>query len=472
MSGIVSFARRLVWVLPLVLGLAWAQRNGYEGLNGADSHDYFRVARAWAAWLLGGERPPSAEHPPAFPLAGAVLGQLTGDILIALRCIPFVSFLLIGAIMARVVQGQGLSVPLVPPFVLLSIGASPFLLRHALVVMSDVPAAALVFLGYACLITWLERSSRMWMIWAALAGAAAVAMRFAAVPMVGGALAFFVWERFNGSKGRMLRAGLVLTVLAVLLLCTFRPVWLADHCAGTPIEHWSGLNIFRRELHSDDGVLRYRVPNLIYVISIAVHPGFMPIGLLLLPFVRKADLLPFAARLALFMLAGYLLFTAGLPFQNDRVMLMAQPFIAFLFAPAFGRAWEWIRAKSLRPGLITALIALVQIGLFARAIQPFIRNARTERELASIVRAKVATRVYTHGMGPALSNYCPGVEVTELWYSSIGHFEPGALVLVQPLNLEGQWQGLHPWENWLRVQEQGVEPVEKGPDGWVFARVR
>jgi hypothetical protein len=461
-----------VWVLPLVLGLAWVQWNGYEGLNGADSHDYFRGARAWAAWLHGGERPPAAEHPAAFPLSGALLGTATGDILMALRCIPFLSFLLIGLTMLRLVPRQRLEGPVGLAFVLVSVVASPFLLRHALVVMSDVPAAALVFISFAALVVWRERGSAKWFVLAMLAGASAVAFRFAAVPVLGGAALWLIWEKGVGRRAWMIRAGIGLGLLLVAGLFTFRPVWLAEHCAGTPIEHWSGLNLFRTEHHSDDGVLRYRVPNILYVVSVLIHPGFLPIGSLLLPFIRRADFRTFGAGLAVFMLVAYLFFTAGLPFQNDRVMLMAQPFVAYLFAPAFGRAWAWLGSKRLRPWLVVGAIAVVQMGLFSRAIHPFMRNARIERELAGAVREAGARQVYTHGMGPALSNYCPGVEVTELWYGRIDRFESGALVLVNPKNLEEQWQGLPPWENWSRVQQQGVEGVEMRPDGWVLVRVK
>ena len=471
MHAIPSIVRCSVWVLPVVLGLVWVQWNGYEGLNGADSHDYFRVARAWSAWLHGAERPATAEHPPAFSLMGAVLGMATGDILLALRCIPCVAFLLVGIVLLRLVPRQDQTGPASTAFVLLGIGASPFLLRHALVVMSDVPAAALVFIGFWGLVVWRERASAMWFLLAALAGALAVTFRFAAVPVLGGAACWLLWEKGVGRRGWMIRAAIGLGLLLVAGLFTFRPVWLAEHCAGTPIEHWSGLNLFRTEHHSDDGVLRYRVPNILYVVSIIVHPGFLPIGLLLLPFVRRVDFRTFGAGLAVFMLMAYLLFTAGLPFQNDRVMLMALPFVAYLFAPAFGRAWAWLGSKRIRPWLVVGAIAVVQMGLFARAIHPFMRNARIERELAGAVREAGARHVYTHGMGPALENYCPGVEVTELWYGPIDHFDHDALLMVHPGNLEEQWLGLHPHENWTRAQQQGLELVLERPDGWVMARV-
>ncbi len=409
MHAVLSIARRSVWVLPALLGLAWAQWNGYEGLNGADSHDYFRVARAWAAWLHGGERPAAAEHPSTFSLMGAMLGAMTGDLLLALRCIPFIAFLLLGVVMLRLVPRQGLIGPAGIVFVLLAIGASPFLLRHALVVMSDVPAAALMFFGFGCVVVGQEASSAKWFLVAVFAGVLAVAFRFAALPMLGGSFIWLLWKRTDGRHGGRVRVGTGVLLFTMALLFTLRPAWLAEACTGTPIEHWSGLNLFRTELHSDDGVLHYRVPNLLYVVSVAVHPGFFPIGMLLVPFLRRADFQTCTAGLAACMVAAYLLFTAGLPFQNDRVMLMAQPPIAYLFAPAFGRAWAWGIARTSRPWLAVVAIVLVQLGLFARAIQPFMRSARTERELAGAVRGSGARQVYTHGKGPALSTYCPWV---------------------------------------------------------------
>ena len=455
-----------------VLAFAWVEHSGYRGLNGADSHDYYRVARAWYLWVHGGERPPAAEHPPGFPLMGALYGTvLLGHVLAALRSMVFLSFLGLGWVMLRLVRRQGLSGQAGDALVLLGIGASPFLLRHALVVMSDIPALALVIGGYACVVFGRERRSAWWFSGAALAWGLAIAMRFAAVPVIGAALVFLLVDRLPP----VARARATWMVLAIAMIsaawCTFRPAWLAAHLSATPLEDWSALNLVRTELHSDDGVLRYRFPNLLYVLGIAVHPGFLPIGALILPFFRRADLKGFLPGSAGAMLAAYLLFTAGLPFQNDRVMLMAQPFIVLLLAPAFGRAWAWCAARQLRPTLITAAFTLAQAGLFVRAMAPFIRSARVERELATVVRGLDPHHVYTHGMGPALSNLCPGVAVTELWYAPIERFDPGALLVVHPENLAGQWGGLHPAGNWQRALQQGVVEVYRHPDGWVITRI-
>ena len=403
---------------------------------------------------------------------GAVYGTVIGNVLTALWSIVFLAFIGLGVLMLKLVRRQGLTGHVADGLVLLGIGASPFLMRHAMVVMSDIPALSLVMAGFACVVFARERRPAWWYFSAALAWGLAMAMRFAAVPVVVAALVFLLLNRLPGAARR--GSAVLLVVLAGVagILCTFRPDWLAAQLVGTPLEDWSALNLFRAELHSDDGVLHYRFPNLIYVLSIAVHPGFLPIGALLLPFFRREDLRSFISGLAGTMLVVYLLFTAGLPFQNDRVMLMAQPLIVLVLAPAFGRAWVWYESHALRPTLLSVVIAVAQIGLFVRAISPFIHSAEIEKDLAAVVGSMDAHHVYTHGMGPALSNYCPGTEVTELWYGRIERFEPGALVLVAPQNLEEQWQGLHPWENWVRVWEQGVERVEERPDGWVIVRVR
>ena len=54
------------------------------------------------------------------------------------------------------------------------------------------------------------------------------------------------------------------------------------------------------------------------------------------------------------------------------------------------------------------------MALFARAMWPFIRQARQERELASEIQELGAPQVYTHALAPVLRNRCPGTEVIDL----------------------------------------------------------
>jgi hypothetical protein len=354
------------------------------------------------------------------------------------------------------------------------------------VVMSDIPAIALLSISFLCTVRWIMDQRATWLVGALLAAATALSVRLAATPVV--MLLAVAWVH-GGPLGRKWRWRIALGVLVIMALSALFAFMINDQrsaLAASPLTEWSPLNLFRRELHSDDGVLRYAVPNIVYVLSVLVHPGFIPMGVLLLPFFRRADLRPVHAQVALLVLIGYLLFIAGMPFQNDRVLLMAQPFAVVLLFPAFTRAMAFLAERGIRPALsartersrggvegwAVIVLLLVQTGLFVRATLPFLHQARVERELADRVVALHPHRVYTHGMGAAFTTWCPGVEVTELWYSVVGRFESGALIVVRPDNLAAQWVGLPPAINWQRAQMQGLDPVGEHPDGWLLLRVR
>lgn len=459
---------RAWWLLlPVLVAWAWTTWLGYSGLNGQDAYDYLRIAKGWIAWAHSGAMPLMKEHPHGYPIAGAVLGALLGSPAFGLQLISLLGMCALAlAVRASLIKdGERTEVN---RFVLLAIVLSPFMLRHALVDMSDVGAVALVMTAFGALIAW-RRRRRAWLVAAWLICALlAISFRLAAVPMLAAMLFPPVMRAIP--RGRSMIACVSAGFLA---LATSLWLWNAEiHLADRgPMAEWSLLNLFRTELHSDDGVLNYRWPNLIYVLSVFVHPGFVPIGALLLPFVRVQDFTTNAARIALPMVIGYLLFIGGMPFQNDRVLLMAQPLAAILLFPAFLRATEWAKDRGIRPSHIVVALAFAQAGLFVRAMMPFIHQARVERQLAAALNERSAGHIYTHGMGAAFDELCPEADITELWYGRIGHFESGSYVVVQPAAMSIQWRSRPPQLNWERMQRQGVVIEERGPEGWVIARV-
>lgn len=461
-----------IWAIPLAAGLVWIFACGYDGLTGADSNDYRWVAGQWHDWFTGGPRPVMLEHPPGYPLAGATLGWLAGDTHRAMRLLPLVGFLVAGWMIGRVCRtAEPERAGIIPLFLLLTFGASPFLLRYAFVVLSDLPGLALTLVVFAALLKGMTTGGTRWVLLAVVAAAGAISVRYAALPVMASGAAYAIWQ---GQKTRWLRpfiaVSIGLVVVGMIAVSLPGMPW-TGRTMGTPLQDWSLLNWFRTEHDSDDGHLSHHIPNFLYVLSAVVHPGFLPCGALLLPFVRRVDLSGPVARMAIAVLAGYLAFIAGMPFQNDRVLLLAQPYFVLLLWPAFARAWEWVATwRSTRVWLLGGLVML-QMVLFLRAMWPFIRQARQERELASEIKGLGATAVYTHALAPVLRNRCPSVEVTDLWYGPVAHFRSGALIIVNEANLREQWRDLHPWKNWNRAVDQGIVRLKEREDGWVIARV-
>lgn len=466
--------RRSPWWLagPVVLGFAVVSALGYAGLNGQDAHDYLRLSRAWTAWMHGAPMPHVFEHPHGYPMAGALLAVLTRSNGFALRLLSALALLIIVYTVRGVLRRAFPQERNVDRYVLLSVGLSPFLLRYGLMVMSDVPGMALLCVMYACTLRWMAEGHVRWVLGAIGAAVLAIGVRFACAPLAFLLGIALVHGPAHGRRARWTIA-ILLGVVGAVLLFTLLPMdQVRALVARSPIGDWSALDVFRRELRSDDGVLRYALPNCLYVLTIAVNPGFIPIGVLLLPFVRRADVRSPHAQLALVLVVAYLLFIAGMPFQNDRVLILVLPFLAVLLFPAFTRAWAFGVQKGMRPAWAMAALLTLQSALFLRAELPFIRQARTERSLAAAVNGMHPRRVYTHGMGAAFSDLCPSTQVTELWYTALDRFEPGALIVVQPANLAEQWEGHPPAINWHRAEAQGLDIVLQRPDGWTIARVR
>lgn len=445
----------------------------YQGLNGQDAHDYHLIAKGYAAWMGGhGARPVMVEHPHGYPIAGAALGELLGNTLLALRLVSAFSLLLLVALMTHLTRRGRPDRRMTTAFVLTMVGTVPFLLRYSMTVMSDVPAIALVFGAFVFSARWLVEERGRLLVLAALFALLAVAVRFAVAPLLGTLMVGVLLLRIRNGKARGLLFGLA--VLAVALGVVAWMNWPRLH--NTPLRHlvgdWSPLALLLRTHRSDDGLLRYTLPNIIYLLKVVVHPGFVPVGLLLLFLFRREDLRPPHAKLALGLLVVYLLFIGGMPYQNDRVLLMAQPFVVVLFTPAFVRAWE--RLAGARPGavLVAGTLALSQLLLFTRAMHPFMQQARKERQLADRVNALHPPAVYTHGMGASLRDLCPGTPVTELWNGVEDRFTTGALLVVRPVVLEQQWSRTAPWINYRRAAAQGMECMECRPDGWCLYRIR
>ncbi|MCB9169498.1 MAG: hypothetical protein H6597_06270 [Flavobacteriales bacterium] len=457
---------------PIVLAWSWVSWQGYQGLNGQDAHDYHLIAQGYATWMHGGgARPAMVEHPHGYPIAGVLLGGLLGSTLIGLRAISACSLLLLAGLMIHLVRrarwDRGASIALV----LTMTASAPFLLRYALTVMSDLPGIALVFGAYVCCLHWIAGGADRWLVLSLLVAALALTVRLATAPMLCALVAGVLILRIQDPGKRRLVLTLVMAVSA--LFAAAWSFWPRMHIAPLRplLGDWSLLALFERVHRSDDGLLRYALPNVLYLLKVAVHPGFIPLGIVLLPFARRKDLNTPEARLALWPMLGYLLFIGGMPYQNDRVLLMAQPFVAVLFFPAFGRAWARLVGARVR-WAITLIVVMGQLALSMRAVRPFVRQAQLERELAGRIQMRHPQLVYTHGMGAAFRDLCPDVPVRELWYGVVEDFQSGGLVVVQPLSLEQQWQGEMPWINYRHALGQGLTYAALDPEGWVVQGVK
>lgn len=460
--------RLTLLLLPLAAALFWCAATAYQGLNGQDAHDYLRLAREWSRAFGGDEWPRMQEHPHGYPLLGALIGATGIGELLALRLLSAAALVLAMFALARLLRlGVKREVrdesPLLA-FIFLGMALSPFLLRQSLTVMSDMAAIASCVLAFEQSVRWREGRKFRRLLWIALALALGLSFRLAVAPIVIVLVGWMLLQMNDQQRRFSFLKKASLLVVAVLFLP------YAALLLGLPVEDWSLQNLVRSEHHSDDGFLSNRLPNVIYVMLAPVHPGFIPFGITLVPFFRRSDWSDARTQLATTIFICYAVFVGGMPYQNDRVLLLAQPFALAMLWPAFLRAWAWLESRRSLRAIVLACAFVAQVVLCMRAISPFIQQAGMEREVLDRVAALEPMHVYTHGLGAACGTYLPGVIVTELWHAEVDRFVAGSVVVAKPLDLEAQWKGLHPQRNWARAVEQGAHEVD-GMDGWVLLKV-
>lgn len=455
--------------IPLLCAASLQLGWDFMGLYGQDAHDYFQKALAWSRWFTGGDAPTPILHPQGYPISGALIGFVIGGPLIALRALSILSLGVVTGSVLRTLIRSGAGDARAMPFTVIAVLGSPFLLRGAMLIMSDLYAATFCMLSFACAHATM-RSAQNALLATILAGAA-IGVRHAAAALMVPMLAVLVVRLLRGRSWGSLMAVGVGGIVAVLVARALPggPSGFPDH---PWLRDWSLLNFFRRSFTTMDGAAHHALPNLVHALLPFAHPGFLPIGALLLPFVGWRDLRQAPRATAAIMIGAYTLFMAGIPFQNDRFLLLEVPLVAVVLFPAFDRCLTWLRSRSIPLAPAFMMVLAGQLALFAFSMRSFVALARTERELALLVSTRPERTLYQFSLGPALATHHVPQQVIDLWSGPVETFEPGSLVLFNPSAFGTQWRGRDPVMNWERAIGQGVDTIAQRKDGWVLVRVR
>ena len=105
------------------------------------------------------------------------------------------------------------------------------------------------------------------------------------------------------------------------------------------------LNLFKRNFDTAEGSFSYLFPNIGFVFYAFFHPLFFSLGAILIFFIHPKKDFNSQVYVAIG-LAVYLLFLAGIPYQNKRFLLLAMPFVGILFLEPFKRFFKLIRERT------------------------------------------------------------------------------------------------------------------------------
>ena len=475
------------WILFPVLLLIFNLLVGFNGLYGQDSFEYLRYSRELHEYLSGGLLPGAFFWPVLYPLSGALVSFILPDV-VALQVVSILCYGLTILFLRRIL------VSLYPVreretalYLMLFFSISPFVLRYASFVMSD--SMAMFFLS-AFFYYWLiykGKGKNRHFVFLVLFASLAINTRYAsiAIVIIPGVSALITFlRRFN------LRF-FIFSLLVIVIV--FLPDIILE-IQGSPsfpgpilLPDWSVKNFFKFEFFNAGGHHSYTFPNICFVFSNLVNPGFIFSGIIFF-FLLKGQIIyqPFL-RIILIVLVIYALFLAGFSTQNSRFLLVTFPCVLILYSESFFRCLDLI-AKTISSAfkleiiekaskrvlfIIITSVFIMQMLLFYRAFKPSYIDCRIVQEIASRMKAYPDKTIYTFNIDMGLKAYDVSNEIINLWPSRINYFKPGSLILFNYVNLYRQWKDLNPFYNWEKVNnEHDVLLIDKLPGGWNLYEIK
>jgi len=146
----------------------------------------------------------------------------------------------------------------------------------------------------------------------------------------------------------------------------------------------------------------------------------------------KPDLMVLASALI------YILFIAGIPFQNDRFLIVVPILMIIALRDAIPAGFE-ILAKLKQPALV--LTSLIGIGFSILAMRTPLSLNKTERELATYVKNNSYSGVLSFEVDVALESRLGDVTVYSLWDLDTLQSYKGHHLILNDESIRDAWKG-------------------------------
>jgi hypothetical protein len=235
--------------------------------------------------------------------------------------------------------------------------------------------------------------------------------------------------------------------------------------------NWSLSNFYQNNFSVAGGNQFYTFPNLLYGLFPLFQAGFFSLNvvLLFLLFKSKAAYSRKQLLILLLPLVAYTVFLIGIPFQNNRFLLITYPLLLVILFPAFQKFWDLIGAHR---RWILPLLICIQLGLFVRAIKPTIDRKHLENEIALGMRGYKSQTLYTFDIDVALKGNGLNFTYKNLWTAKYETFEIGALALFSEDKLALAWSEKTPMMNWNELKKNyKLKQLKTFDQGWKLFRI-
>ncbi len=446
----------------------------YNGLYGQDGHEYLRYCKSLQQFFIDGNRPASYFWTAIYPLSGAIIGLLTGP-QFALQLISVLSgawiLVMLASYLLNEFPGREKEVAL---YSLLFMGMSPYFFRYSVSIMTDIPALALLVSSWYFADRFLKLRNVYHFYIAALSISAALFTRIALLPLTIPVFIFIIIFLFKNKKIKQILTTTFLIIFPLLIVMYFKMGESKNIFDHYFVFNWSLINLFENSFDSPNGTISYPLPNILFVLITFIHPGFVLTGIVFIFYLFYNKRQPsFLFVPILLSVAGYTLFIAGIPFQNNRFMIAVVPFFLVICFPSFLTILSWFHYRKKLFNLTLFVVLSIQSMMLYRAILPFLKLNKLEQRISAKVISINSPTVYTLGMDGALNSYGYTGTIINLYDGLFVNIVDSSLLVINKTAFVNQWKGKNPMLNYNFIFEHSNSKLMTTfNDGWEIYEIR
>lgn len=465
-------------VLTLLSLVVWRVVTGFNGLYGQDSYAYVEYGSWLQTWIAGGDLPEAFFWPAGYPTLGALLGYIVGDLTFAFQLISMLSMSLTVGLLASL-GSRSLSPRTSILLSIACIALSPYLLRSGLSCMSDSLAVAIMALSLWIGEKYREDGRSGWLIGLIFLLAYGTWVRYPLGLLLGAVVLMHLPIAWKKRQFLPLLIGILFAGIPLYLHLRLQANAVPNHHF---LESWTPQNWFKRAFVMKDGTFSYKIPNLPFALGPFYHPGYLGLATILVPLSllgwRKMDRI---GKGYLITIGLFILFIAGIPFQNTRFLVVLIPLCALYFYRSSSMIESRLDKKT---GVLLSLVlglVVLNIGIVYYANAQFWNSAQKEQRIATAVKGFNPERVYTFGMDGVIRHYLPQTKVINLWNEDLSPGEwatsnhPGSrdFLLFNETQFAEQWAGKSPMVNWEHLnQTYQLDSLAIFEGGWTLHEIR
>lgn len=420
-------------MLPSLVFLSLFVALGYDGFYGQDAYAYLNFSDAINEKGIDTIWRESFFWPKLYSSLGGIVSFLTIPTTFALCFISAISLGLSAVFTRKTLLNYNVPPQFATWIVILGIILAPYLLRSGLSAMSDSLMVCLVSLFF--LLDSRYRLSESLNGFLALSSVAVLIFntRYVGILICAPLLLFYVIKAFKKKQYIQLILGCLILSVPILQYLQSTSNGLSSHYF---LDSWSIKNWFLSSFEGGERPFNFELINILHSLKSIVHPGYSLIvaPLVLVAVIKriKPDLMVITSALI------YILFIAGIPFQNDRFLIVIPILMIIALRDAIPAGFEML-AKLKHPAIV--LTSLIGIVFSVLAMRTPISVNQTERKLADYINKNSYDGVICFEVDVALESRLRDVTVYSLWDLDTLQSYKGLHLILDDESVRDAWEG-------------------------------